>query len=860
MHDRRKDSSAASLLGRTRRNAFSQSLRNLGQLSRFLLVASLLITTGCSGCNSTTNPQTQADKELETVEERNKRIEEQKKKKKPREVKPLVALFGQEPPPEVDEEEDQPTETPPQVLLVKPGHWTTTTQEMKSNYDDFVGSSSTTLVDADNYPATLAHTNFTFESKRPVALAKGRAKRIEGELFIPEQSKGIKVRAELRNKLTGSLEPIPSQPLLQKMPSYQYFVLVLAKEISQYGFLKVADAVLMPWEEEFDAASQAHYRVHLADATKRLPLPSNSLTWSSVAHVVWDEVDPTRLTAEQQLALLDWIHWGGRLIINGPDSMDSLRGSFLEKYLPAKSTGTRSLTAEDLGGWSDYWSRRDRGKRPTAITPTKPWSGLQLEPVEDARELAGGAKLFFERNVGRGTIVVSAIQLSERDFINWSGYDSFLNGALLRRPRRAFREGPYGGAQVGWADMPSRRLDAHYSTGVRMFARDAKTRANQWNVEETEQNLFGQNNTVTKTNIDRAGGIGTWSNFNPVATAARNVLTDAAAVRVPGAGFVLWSVGIYLVVLVPFNWMIFRTLNRVEWAWIAAPIFALLGTLIIVRQAQLDIGFVRSQTEVALLELQEGYSRGHLSRFTALYSSLSTTYDVAFESPTAIATPFPASNKPKQIKERIWDVVFEKQNETELRGLAVSSASTKMLHSEEIFACEGPLRITESSLGHKQLKNELGYNLRDVVIVRRFFQGDEQRFESCWLGELETGKTAVIGMQMADLPSVDAPHSDERSRASAAKPSRVNVDGLTKIAFDFPGDEDPVSSRREEYRVVGLIDDVLPGTQVAPAASQIVGTTVVLAHLEFGPLSESQPDVNSRSDVIKLKPQTVSAR
>lgn len=827
-----------------------------------LLAGSLLISSGCSGCNSTKTAQSEAEKEAETIEERNKRLAK-KEKKDPREIKPLLPLIGQEPPPEIEEEttdEEQPTEAPPQTLLVKPGHWTTTTQEMKSNYDDFVGSSSTTLVDSNGRPATLEHTNFTFQSKRPVALAKGRAKNIEGEFFIPESSQGTRILSELRNSSTGVLEKVPSRPVLQKMPSYQYFMVVLSSEISQYGFLKVTDAVRMPWEEELDETSQSHYRVHLADATKRLPLPSNPLTWSSIAYIIWDEVDPTRMTPEQQLAMLDWIHWGGRLIVNGPDSLDLLRGSFLDEYLPAKSTGTRTFTTEDLSDWSAYWSRRDRGKRPPQIEPTKPWSGISLEPTDDARELAGGARIFYERTVGRGTVVLSAIQLAERDLINWPGYDSFLNGALLQRPRRTFSEGPYGGVRIGWADYRNRRLDAHFATGIRMFARDSKTKANQWNIEETVQNFFGQPDTVTKTNVDRVGGIGTWSNFNPVANAARDVLTDAAAVRVPGAGFVLASVGIYLIVLVPFNWMIFRTINRVEWAWIAAPIVALLGTLVIVRQAQLDIGFVRSQTEVALLELQDGYPRGLLSRFTALYSSLSTTYDVEFDSATAIATPFPASEKPKAVKERVWDVVFEKQNTTKLQGLAVSSASTKMVHSEEMFQCEGPLRLSESSRGHQQLENRLGYNLRDVVVVRRFTKGqDNPKYESCWLGDIESGKAAVLGLQPLQLNENEAPHADERQQAAVAGNSkRVNVERLMKLAFDFPDGEDPLSSRRDEYRVVGLIDQVLPGTQVSPAASQIIGSTVVLAHLDFGPLPTAKPDVNSSSDVIKIKPRTAS--
>src|SRR6185436_16472952 len=80
----------------------------------------------------------------------------------------------------------------------------------------------------------------------------------------------------------------------------------------------------------------------------------------------------------------------------------------------------------------------------------------------------------------------------------------------------------------------------------------------------------------------------------------------------------------------------------IEWAWIAAPIIALIGTWIIVQRAQLDIGFVRAQTEIAILEQQPNHPRAHLSRYTALYTSLSTTYDFQSENRTTLAAPFPS--------------------------------------------------------------------------------------------------------------------------------------------------------------------------------------------------------------------------
>ncbi len=45
---------------------------------------------------------------------------------------------------------------------------------------------------------------------------------------------------------------------------------------------------------------------------------------------------------------MDWLHWGGQLMVNGPDSLDLLKGSFLEPYLPATSGGSRKISAGDL--------------------------------------------------------------------------------------------------------------------------------------------------------------------------------------------------------------------------------------------------------------------------------------------------------------------------------------------------------------------------------------------------------------------------------------------------------------------------------------------------------------------------------
>ncbi len=108
---------------------------------------------------------------------------------------------------------------------------------------------------------------------------------------------------------------------------------------------------------------------------------------------------------------------------------------------------------------------------------------------------------------------------------------------------------------------------------------------------------------------------------------------NAAGIRVPQRSFIIWVVVGYLCVLVPANWIVFRLLGRVEWAWIAAPLIAIGCTVVVIQQAQLNIGFARSRNEIAVIEMQAGYSRVHVARYTVLYTSLATRYEFRLADP-----------------------------------------------------------------------------------------------------------------------------------------------------------------------------------------------------------------------------------
>jgi hypothetical protein len=193
---------------------------------------------------------------------------------------------------------------------------------------------------------------------------------------------------------------------------------------------------------------------------------------------------------------------------------------------------------------------------------------------------------------------------------------------------------------------------------------------------------------------------------------------------------------IYLVVLVPLNWLLFRVIGKVEWAWIAAPVIAILGAFAVVRYASLDIGFVRSVTNVGVLELQGDYSRGHLTDYAALYTSLSTRYEVELDNATGQSLPFAKTSSARfKPGESLRKVQLNRSATTELDNFLVKSNSTGLLHTEMMLDVGGALRLVDSGDQWK-IDNQTTINLLDAGAIRKNEAGG---FEFAWIGELDAG-------------------------------------------------------------------------------------------------------------------------
>lgn len=779
------------------------------------------------------------------------RLEEERKKKEEAEKKEKKEY-------NFDYPVVQPGEPKAPSQYVKPGHWSTDSQRMRFNYRDFVGESRTVLIDNQNNPFPVDRTPFVLRSVRPVALSKGQPKNIENIFFVPQVNQPVKLSTEVVERGLGTT--IPSVTPLVRMPPFQYHFVVLAKEPARYSFVKTLDSVNVPYggETEFEIRKdEVHYRVEQLDVRQAVPLSDNPLTWTSIAYILWDEVDPHVVTPAQAKALVDWIHWGGQLIVNGPDSLDLLKGSFLEPYLPARNAGTRTIEADDpaLAELNRGWTIASKQRPGQSLRPTAPWSGITLDIDPHAHAVESTGELLAERQVGRGRIVVSAVQLSERDLINWrSGFESLFNACLLRRPARIYREGTAGPVLL-WADpdLHERRLDARLTTTLNYFARDLGVKTSYEFQEVPDEfgqvDQFGQPQKVREYRppASSSGGLGSWNDFSATANAARGALRTAAGVEVPGASFVVICLLAYLVVLVPLNWLVFHTLGRVEWAWVAAPLIAIVSTWVVVERARLDIGFVRAHTEIGILEQQTDHPRALLSRYSALYTSLSTVYDLEFTNPTTVAAPFPTTESDPMLSRMTRvPIDFTRQETVRLTGLPVSSASTNFVRSEQMFTLDGAVGLGLSKpAGAEQIENRSQLRLQSVALVFRPTAEDkDQQLRGVWIGELLPGQSVAKSKQLPGVKDSQTPFADERAAEERlqARP-RLDLEPLFRLALARENIEPG------EIRLVARVDELLPGQTISPEASQIRAANLVVAHLHYAQLPLPLPDKNTKQDV-----------
>lgn len=757
------------------------------------------------------------------------------------------------------------------TLDYKPGHWMPLAIEVQANRDDLRGAVEAGFAAADGLPAPIPPQGDRVGIERTLVVAKGQRRVVETLAYAPLSEAPHRFEARLLDRDGNRLASagVAARPLA----AHQYFILVLAREPERYRYLAKQPSLAGVVDELLPHDEQADYVPLFPRPSARAAAPSHLAGWTSTAYVVWDEYPADTWDEFQQRALVDWLHWGGQLIVSGPNSLDALRGTFLAPWLPATAGPMETLAdahLEALRAWD--------GLRPLELPARPNLTRLALaSPGPDQRGgtvLVGSAErpLVVEGAVGRGRVVVTAFRLNEPALMAWSGYDQLLNAALLRRGVRRFIV-LEGGEALGVAWREGTPFDARRNTSVRFFARDAR-----WSTPPrvasasryvqfpsaplpelvaagaavpdappslTQNGYWPQPEAIAPQEVPRGPGVAAWNDFGDAADAARSALRDAAGVVVPGRGFVLGVLAAYVVVLVPLNGLVCRLLGRVEWAWIAAPVVAVGFTALVVRLADLDIGFARTSTVLTVVEVQPGYARAHATRYTAIYNSLAARYTLGSTDPGAALLPMSMEAPREPLLARLRrEPVTDAAPATavaRLENLYVPSNSALVVHGEQMLDLGGTFDWVRLADDHYRLVNRTPFELHGAAVVgpsQAAWIGTlaPQVPADVWLGERPEGSlwrewhapaAAAAGGQRSMGPGGSASAAPATTAPPPEGGAETGAPEALAELFALAYDDVPWG----ELRLVGYTRDAVPGQSLEPATSETRRAALFVVHL-----------------------------
>lgn len=792
-----------------------------------------------------------------------------------------------------------PADNDAKLLRVKPGHWVETQQAFKSNRED-LQVVAVNSVKRGNDSAKIPGTDFVNDYTRRTSLPKGQSKNVDLKCFVPFSAQSDSDSMVMTsNRLTFSTEllswplltPILQAPSLKpaaELRQHEYQMIALGPRALSYDYLTVLDTVY--WQGEAllsDERTRSYYVTLVKPDNNKYAMPRSMLTMTSIACIVWDDVSPDDLSVDQQNALIDWIHWGGQLIVSGPSSWARLQNSFLEPYLPVLTADSRSLTTEDFAELSATWMTEDINKlnpeTPLEIVG-KPVGGSDMTLSSRANWLPGTGELVAEVQHGRGRVVFTGFPLSEPRIFRWNFFSSFVSTGLLRRHPRMVRPSPEERllAQFWARPFSQAQRDARMHTNVRILTRDLPLRssvAEQISADNAdlvggssfESVLGNQLNTPSPKPINPVGGAGmnspvssveamqwggsgaAWNDYSGISFVALEALRAAAGIELPSRQTIIYLLAGYLFCLVPLNWAVFKLIGKLEYAWIAAPIMAIIGVTVVTRVARLDIGFARRTTEISVLELQGGHDRGHLTQYLALYTSLSTNYTADFPENDSVALPLgniDRESRRAKAETRNLRTNYGRSEGVTLEPLTVYSNSTEMVHAEQIVGLTGGLRLgnrNEDGSGPEVLKNETELNLSSTLLLRRTA---EDTIESCWLGDLASGQAANISFVPATQENLYG-NWQEDPITQAEKPEAAPGESSDTDALWIGGVLTELVRKTPlmpgQTRLFAYTNDRTSQLSLSPGEDQFDGRCLVVAHLTPQILGDVVPDLNIRS-------------
>ena len=742
---------------------------------------------------------------------------------------------------------------------VKANHWCTLLFELRANDDDYDGFLKSDPIRLLGRPQEVYY-------RREARLLKEKRANLALQIMVPSAIGQVPKEILAEMVRPSALRPDASwQAPLITLPPHQMLVLILSKDATTKFAAWNRMSAIIPSAAERDAGDiekLRYYRLVLPMEHDRAALSSHPLTWTTISHTIWDGYPPDDLSVSQQQAMLDWLHWGGQLIVSGGagQSFSVLRESFLGPYLPGDATGESvPLTQDDLQPLAQSYpppsappspddqsqpvplTKEDAIRRyayryqapvPIRPAPKRPLYLSVLKPKPGASTISLGEAsphlLAVEQRVGRGRITMLSINPNEESLLAWPGLDTLVRRVVLRRPEEPIVvEGDYGrpvpeppqrgrllGTDLSWYRIMSRDADlATAPSTAPAPVPDASVRF---------QNGPGTDPETAENEFNRQTGVADWRDGAKLPRLSKDLLDEASGITIPSSTFVLRVILAYLIAVIPLNWLICRfVLNRREWTWVVVPVVALAFAIGVERVAARDIGYDTATDEIDLLEIHGDYPRAHLSRLVSLYSTGRSHFSISYPNdPTALALPFDngLSIRGEDVSTSTW----QSYPVPTLIDYTVQPRSLSMFRAEQMLTLSGAIRLDEEG-GKRRVVNGGELELRDAILIDQ--AGADERRER-WLGTIAAGATVEL-----DETAVEKP--PERV---AAGPGPDANPFLAELRTNWESREE----NQGELRLVAWVAGTIGGQAIEPAVDRHRGFTAVLVHLRAG--SPPSPD------------------
>ncbi|GAB6165504.1 hypothetical protein JCM19992_15040 [Thermostilla marina] len=579
----------------------------------------------------------------------------------------------------------------------------------QANKQDFQGTLRVEFHDADSKRPIPVWDDARVAVERPVRLAKGQIKQLALDVLTPppQVQPNVLIHGELRDRRGRVVAASDTEAMLN--PKLAADVIVLSRTPEKYAFLDRLPVFAAPWDI---VALPGVLRACRYAGDRDVPLPDNLASWACTAYLIWDQADPDVLDEGQQATLLAWLHFGGQLVISGPDSMEWLRGSFLEPYLPCRPADDDWTTAFSPDRFQPLVEPLvDDPKNAVPLEASRPIYGIKLEPQAPGREVPETRGLFYERRIGRGRIVVSAFPLSHAALIEWPVYDLVWRGWLLRLPPRSWE---YTDILIKYRYLngePGTYIGACWWVGRDRNGRSSITDAVAGEAVAAYASFLRDPQLVEA---------------DPLSTTIVPQLREKCRIRVPPKRFVIAMLIGYVGLTIPCVWIVFRLAGKPEWSWIVIAAAAVVWTIVVVRQSQIHIGFVRAKTDIDIVEIEPDCSTARVAGWTGIYSSLATTFDLSLADAggTILPVSVPQSDATRPLLDlgRSQAVALGRNDGTVLEDFRLSSNSVALFRYESSTDLGGTIDLANDGTAWR-LVNGTNVSFESLGLLRRESSG-----------------------------------------------------------------------------------------------------------------------------------------